>query len=219
MKAHLTAEMQHFKGRVVSWDVVNEAIDDGSGYLRPSKWEKCIGLDYVAQAFAAAAQADPEAELYYNDYGIEKPAKRAKAIRLIRSLKKQGLRVDGIGIQGHWHLDQIPYQELDDAIHAFHEEGLKVMVTELDLDVIPAGHPNPYAKVCPPEVLKRESSQYGALFALLNRDASMISRVTFWGLDDAHSWLGRPDHVNYPLLWDHKARPKPALEAVLQAGR
>jgi endo-1,4-beta-xylanase len=227
---HITTEVTHFKGKVFSWDVVNEAIDDGPGYLRRSKWLASIGDDYIAQAFAAAAKADPKAELYYNDYEIERPGKRAKALRLIRELKSHGVRVDGIGIQGHWHLDKIPYQNIEDAILAFHREGIKVMITELDLDVVPrnqggAGatghdsHPaNPYVSGCPPEILQRQAEQYARLFALFNKDAAMIDRVTFWGLDDARSWLNK-GHANYPLLWDYNVEPKPALQAVLHPGR
>jgi endo-1,4-beta-xylanase len=218
MTDHITTEATHFKGKVFSWDVVNEALDDGPGYLRQSKWLKCIGPDYIAKAFAAAAKADPNAELYYNDYEIEKPAKRAKAIQLIRDLKKQHIRIDGIGIQGHWHLDSIPYQDLEDAIVAFHREGLKVMITEIDLNVMPPHYVHDsFAKGCPPEILQREADQYGRLFALFRKHADMISRVTFWGLDDERSWLNSSDTTNYPLLWGRDLQPKPALAAVLKA--
>ncbi len=215
---HITNEAAHFKGRVFSWDVVNEALDDGPGYLRPSKWLASIGPDYIARAFAAAAKADPAAELYYNDYEIEKPAKRAKALRLIRDLKKQHIRIDGIGIQGHWHLDSIPYRDLEDAIVAFHREGLKVMITELDLDVMPPNYvSDSFAQGCPPAILQREADQYGRLFALFRQHADLISRVTFWGLDDERSWLNAPGRTNYPLLWGRDLKPKPALAAVLKA--
>jgi endo-1,4-beta-xylanase len=231
MMEHIAAEVTHFRGRVSSWDVVNEALDDGSGYLRPSKWLTSIGQDYVARAFAAATRADPSAELYYNDYGIERPAKRAKALRLIRDLKKQNIRIDGIGIQGHWQLDKIPYRDIEDSILAFHHEGLKVMITELDLDVVsgktgstgPGVHEknsdNPYANGCPPEILQRQADQYARLFALFDKHADIISRVTFWGLDDGRSWLNAPKRPNYPLLWDRNIKPKPALDAVLRAGK
>jgi endo-1,4-beta-xylanase len=231
MTEHIAAEATHFKGRVLSWDVVNEALDDGPGYLRPSKWLTSIGEDYVARAFIAAARADPSAELYYNDYGIERPAKRAKALRLIHDLKKQNVRIDGIGIQCHWQLDKIPYRDIEDAILAFQQEGLKVMITELDLDVASAkssdagatarekSSDNPYANECPRDILRRQADQYGRLFALFNKHADLISRVTFWGLDDGRSWLNNPKRTNYPLLWDRNIKPKPALAAVLQAGK
>jgi endo-1,4-beta-xylanase len=232
MTDHIAGEVGHFKGQVASWDVVNEAIDDGGGYLKSTPWLKSIGEDYVAQAFAAAAAADPQAELYYNDYNIETPGKRAKVLRLIRDLKAQNIRIDGVGIQGHWELDHIPFKDIEDAIAAFQAEGLKVMFTELDLDVVPRlgrgadlsdheGGADPYANGCPPEVLQKQADQYGRLFALFNRHADAISRVTFWGLDDSRSWLnGWPwKRTNYPLLWDRNAAPKPALAAVLKASQ
>jgi endo-1,4-beta-xylanase len=227
---HVTTEVSHFRGKVFSWDVVNEALADGPGYLRDDKWSRSIGPDYIAQAFRAAQAADPQAELYYNDYHIESPAKRDKAIRLIRELKAQHLRIDGVGIQGHWQLDKIPYADIDAAITAFHNEGVKVMITELDVDVVgrhfsgadvsaqQTVHADPYVNGCPPEVLARQADQYAKLFALLLKHKDDISRVTFWGLDDAHSWLNTWPYkrTNYPLLWDRQAQPKPALAEVLK---
>jgi endo-1,4-beta-xylanase len=230
---HITTEVTHFKGKVFSWDVVNEGLSDGPEYLKPTRWQKSIGDDYIAQAFIAASKADPQAELYYNDYNIEQPGKRAKALRLIRDLKKQKIRIDGIGIQGHWELDKIPYQDIEDSIIAFHDEGLKVMITELDLDVVlrrmtgadVAAHEqstdDPYAKGCPPEILERQADQYGRLFALFRKRADMISRVTFWGLDDGDSWLNTwpRKRTNYPLLWGRDLRPKPGLAGVLREAK
>lgn len=226
---HITTEVTHFKGKVVSWDVVNEALSDGPGYLKATRWQKSIGDDYIAQAFIAAAKADPQAELYYNDYGIEIPTKRDKALRLIRDLKKQNIRIDGVGIQGHWQLDQVPYQAIEEAIVAFQREGVKVMISELDLDVVPRdtsgadiaaheqGADDPYASGCPPQILQRQAEQYARLFALFRRHADAISRVTFWGLDDGRSWLNTwpRKRTNHPLLWDRSGQPKPALAAVL----
>jgi endo-1,4-beta-xylanase len=226
---HITGEAKHFRGRVFSWDVVNEAISDGPEYLKPTRWEKSIGDDYIAQAFTAAAAADPNAELYYNDYSIERPEKRGKVIRLIRDLKKQNIRIDGVGIQGHWELDKIPYKDIEDAIVAFNKEGVKVMITELDIDMVSRsaggadtsvheqGGDDPYAKGCPPEVLQRQAEQYAKLFALFRKHADKITRVTFWGLDDGRSWenFWPRTRTNYPLLWGRDLKPKPALAAVL----
>ncbi len=233
MTDHITTEVTHFKGKVFSWDVVNEALGDGPEYLKPTRWEKAIGDDYIAQAFIAASKADPQAELYYNDYNLEQPDKRQKALRLIRDLKRQNIRIDGIGMQGHWELDKIPYQDIEDSIMAFHNEGLKVMVTELDLDVVPRsttsakvaaheqGKGDPYSKGCPPEILQRQADQYARLFVLFRKHADMVSRVTFWGLDDRDSWLDTwpRKRTNYPLLWGRDLQPKPALAAVLQEGK
>ena len=229
MRNHVETEAAHFRGKVASWDVVNEALCDGPGYLRQSKWLACIGEDYLAEAFLAAQKGDPGAELYYNDYGIEAPAKREKTLRLIRELKAKHVRLDGVGIQGHWSLDKIPFRAIEDAIEAFHAEGLKVMITELDIDMVPrktsgaeagsreSGVDDPYVRGCPAEVLRRQADQYGALFALFRKHAGKIARVTFWGLHDGRSWLNTwpRKRTNHPLLWGRDLEPKPALGTVL----
>ena len=228
MRAHIAAVAGHFAGRVKSWEVVNEAIDDGPGYQRRSKWLTAIGEEFVAEAFAAAHAADPKAELYYNDYNIERQPKRDKALRLVRDLKKRGAPIDGIGIQGHWQLDRIPYRDIEDAIVAFHGEGLKVLITELDIDVIPrrtagadigarqAGGRDPYADGLPADVQQRLADQYARLFAIFLKHRDKIGRVTFWGLHDGRTWLnGWPSRrTNHPLLWDRSLNAKPALTAV-----
>lgn len=229
MRAHIEAVVGHFAGKVKSWDVVNEAIDDGNGYLRKSKWLTSIGEDFIAEAFISARKADPNAELFYNDYGIENPPKRDKALRLIRDLKRRGVPIQGIGIQGHWQIDRIPYAEIEKAIIAFHAEGLQVMITELDVDVVPRktsgaqvgareqGGNDPYATGLTPELQKKLADQYAALFALFLKHHDKIGRVTFWGLHDGRCWLNSwpRKRTNHPLLWDRDLQPKPALKAVL----
>ena len=229
MREHINAVVTHFRGKVFSWDVVNEAIADDQGYLRQSRWLNSIGEDFIGEAFMAAHAADPKAEMYYNDYNIELPEKRAKTLRLIRELKTRNVHIDGIGIQGHWILDNVPFKEIEETIVALHAEGMKVMITELDIDVVPRrsaadvsdretpGGSDPYAKGCPPEVLQRQAQQYAALFAMFKKHADKIARVTFWGLDDGRSWLNSwpSKRTNYPLLWTRDLQPKPALEAVL----
>lgn len=229
MRAHVTTVAKHFAGKVQSWDVVNEAIADGDGYLRQSKWVTSIGEDFIAKAFLAARRADPKAELYYNDYGIERPAKREKALRLIRDLKKHKVPIQGIGIQGHWELDKVPFEAIEEAILAFHKEGLAVAITELDIDVVPrkyggadvtsqqAADADPYPNGLPPEIQQRQADQYARLFALFLKHHDKISRVTFWGLHDGRTWLNSwpSKRTNHPLLWDRALRPKPAFSAVL----
>ena len=230
MRDHIQTEASHFRGQVASWDVVNEALADGtSGFIRDSKWRQCLGEDYVVEAFLAAHKADPDVELYYNDYGIEAPVKRARALRLIHELKARHARIDGIGIQGHWSLDKVPFKDIEDSIVAFHAEGLKVMITELDLDVVPrktsgagvdqkeSDKNDPYANGCPPDILKRQADQYRELFQLFEKHSDAVSRVTFWGLYDGVSWLNNwpRKRTNYPLLWDRALKPKPAFDAVI----
>ena len=141
MRDHIHTVVGRYKGRIHGWDVVNEAIDE-DGSLRKAPWHDGIGDDYVAKAFEFAHEADPDAELYYNDYNLEKPAKRAGVIRLVNDLRKRGLRIDGIGNQGHWRLDTPAIDEIDNALVELHATGLKVMYTELDINMLPAAGPD-----------------------------------------------------------------------------
>ena len=231
MQKHIETVAGRYRGKVISWDVVNEALDDGTNFIRPSKWFSTLGEEFIVKAFQFARQADPEAVLIYNDYNVEGPAKRAKLLRLLRLLQERKAPIQAVGIQGHYELDTVPYQDLEETISAIHGLGLKVMMTEFDLDAIPRAkwwadggkhRPelaklNPYTNGCPPEVLQRQAEQYGKLFGIFRRHASAITRVTFWDLHDGRSWLNHfPwQRVNYPLLFDRDARPKPAFEAVL----
>ena len=229
LRAHVAAVAGHFAGRLKSWDVVNEAIDDGNDYLRKTKWLTLIGKDFIAEAFLAARLADPQAELYYNDYGIERPSKRDKTLRLIRDLRQRHAPIDGVGIQGHWQLDHIPYKDIEDAVIAFHAQGMQVMITELDVDVVTRattgaeagsreqGNDDPFAHGLTPEVEQRLTDQYAKLFALFLKHQDKITRVTFWGLHDGRSWLNTwpRKRTNHPLLWNRALQPKPAMAAVL----
>ncbi len=229
MRTHISTVVGHFAGKLESWDVVNEALDDGDQFLRDSDWLRSIGPDFITEAFMAAHQADPQARLYYNDYHIELPHKRAKALRLIRELKERQVPLHGIGIQGHWQLDRIPFKELEEAIIVFHAQGLQVMITELDIDVVTpattgrawdAQQPDsdPFAQGLPEELQQRLAAQYAQLFALLRKHRDKLTRITFWGLHDGRSWLNYwpTRRTNHPLLWDRQLTPKPALSAILE---
>jgi GH35 family endo-1,4-beta-xylanase len=218
---HVSTVVGRYKGRIRSWDVVNEAIDDDkSGQdLRKSPWFLATGGDYIAEAFRAARRADPAAVLYYNDYDIEKPIKRDKTLRLIRSLKAQKVPLDGIGIQGHWRLDGIHLADIESAIIAFHSEGLRVSITELDLDVVTEKTGDPFAENFPPAYSLKQAEQYAGLFRLFHKHADKIDRVTFWGLHDGQSWLNYSPRkrTNHPLLWARDLSPKPAFQSVMNA--
>jgi endo-1,4-beta-xylanase len=235
LRSHIATVVGRYKGRIGGWDVVNEALEE-DGTLRRTPWLEAIGEDYVAKAFEFAHEADPAAELYYNDYNLWKPAKRDAAIRLVQGLKAKGLRVDGIGEQGHWGLDDPPLAAIDEELAAIRASGTKPLITELDMDVLPRdpdmwgadlskkaeirAATNVYPDGLPPAMQERLARRYADVFALfLKHD---VGRATLWGVTDATSWLHDfpiPGRVNYPLLWDRDGREKPAFEAVVEALR
>lgn len=238
LKAHIFAVAGHFKGKVKGWDVVNEAIDDGGPYLRDTPARKSIGDDYIIQAFKFAHEADPNAELYYNDYNIERDYKNAKTVRLLNELKAAGVRIDGVGVQAHWGIAWPDNAELERGLKALAATGLKLHFTELDVDVLPrkgesanitdvqksAGSTaeNPYVKGLPDEMQKKLADRYAELFRLIMKHGSQVERITFWGVDDGSSWLnGFPirGRTNYPLLFDRQFKPKPAAAAVMKVLR
>ncbi len=233
MRAHISAVAGRYRGRMAMWDVVNEALDDGTNYLRPSGWSRAAGEEFIAEAFRAARAADPGALLVYNDYNNELPAKRAKQVRLVKSLRNQGVPIDAVGLQGHYELDHVPFADIEAMLVEMEALGVKVIVSELDIDVIPRGgwwadggrqrealsKLDPYREGCPADVLQRQAEQYARLFRLLVKHAETIARVSFWNLHDGQSWLnGFPwPRVNHPLLFDRAGQPKPAFDAVVSA--
>jgi endo-1,4-beta-xylanase len=233
MKTHIDTVVGHYRGRIAMWDVVNEALADGdAGYLRDSDWSRICGEEFIARAFACAHAADPDALLIYNDYNNELDGKRERMIRLIESLRAQQIPLHAIGLQGHYELDAVPFEALEKTLRTMQAMNMKVVISELDIDVIPrarwwanqgaeretlAKH-NPYADGCPPEILQRQAEQYAQLFHLFKKYADTIVRVSFWNLHDGQSWLNDFPwkRVNHPLLFDRQGRPKPAFDAVLR---
>jgi endo-1,4-beta-xylanase len=239
MRSHIAGVVGHYKGKVKQWDVVNEALSDSPNeYLRPTPWLRAIGEDYVAEAFRAAHEADPKAILIYNDYNIETASKRPKAIKLLKSLLEQKAPIHAVGLQCHWRLGGLDLAEVEKSIQEFNALGLKVMVTELDLGVLPTRYRgadvgfrqqmtpdqraemDPYTAGLPDDVAQKQADVYRQAFEMFLRHRKVIGRVTFWGTHDAVSWLnffpirGRTD---YPLLFDRQGRPKPAFNAVRDA--
>lgn len=235
MHEHILAVVGRYKGRIKAWDVVNEAVaEDGS--LRPTPWLKIIGEDYLVKAFQFAHEADPQAELNYNDYGLENAEKRAGAVALVKKLQAAGVPLNGVGLQGHYKLKgTVPSPaEVDAAIADFAKLGLKVMITELDVDVLPAAREslsadvndrrqadarmNPFPQHLPMSLQKKLAARYAELFAVFLNHRSDITRVTFWGVTDADSWLNDwpvSGRTSYPLLFDREGKPKPALLSVI----
>jgi endo-1,4-beta-xylanase len=234
MKDHIEKVVGRYKGRIHGWDVVNEALDE-DGSLRQSPWMKIIGEDYIEKAFEYAHEADPKAELYYNDYSLENAPKRKGAIELIKKLQAKGIVVHAVGLQGHDNLEWPSAKDQDDAIAAFKSLGVKVNITELDITVLPRAIKqntaevtakaeskaslNPYTAGLPKEVQRALAKRYADLFAVFVKNSNTIERVTFWGVTDAESWLnGWPvaGRTDYPLLFDRSGKPKAAFDAVIQ---
>ena len=235
MQEHISTVAGRYKGKIGGWDVVNEALED-DGSLRQTKWLEIIGEEFLQKAFDYARETDPEAELYYNDYSLWKPAKREGAVRLVRKLQEKGIKVDGIGMQGHYGIDYPTLDDIEASIEAFADLGVKVMVTELDIDVLPnpskrqgadiamrfdpqEGY-NPYANGLPDSVEQKLNQRYADIFNLFHKHRDKISRVTFWGVADQHSWLNdwpMEGRRSYPLVFDRKYQPKEAFKAIVEA--
>ncbi len=245
MRDHIHTIAGRYRGRIAYWDVVNEAVDlrhvtDENGktveeaFLRPSKWMQILGATYIELAFRFAAEADPSAKLLYNDYSMTHPAKAQFVADMCRQLRARGVRVDGVGMQAHWHLEYPSASELQQVLDIFREAELPVHITELDLGVLPrantmqdadihrdvalAAELNPYTEAVPEEVLAAQAARYAALFEVLYANRDLVERVTFWGVHDGDSWLnnwpvkGRTAH---PLLFDRALQRKPAYDAIL----
>ncbi|HXX16267.1 MAG TPA: endo-1,4-beta-xylanase [Candidatus Eremiobacteraceae bacterium] len=233
MRDHIHTVVGRYKGRIKSWDVVNEALND-DGSLRETLWLKIIGKDYIAKAFQYAHQADPQAQLTYNDFSLENEPKRNGAIALIKELKAKGVPITSVGLQGHDSLTWPSVEQQDATIAAFGKLGVKVVISELDIDVLPSATAqgnaditanvkpeaglNPYASELPDSVQEELARHYAELFGVFLKHRDVVSRVTFWGVTDGDSWKNDwpvRGRTNYPLLFDRSGQPKPAFDAVV----
>ena len=225
---HIQTVVGCYKGRIKIWDVVNEALNE-DGTLRQSPWLKIIGEDYIAKAFQWAHEADPEAVLRYNDYGLEQGPKRRGAIALIRKLQAQGVPVTAIGLQGHGNLNWPTAATMDQTITELATLNLPVMITEMDIDCSLRGQRNTSADLAanarmqnenssaagglPIEVQQKLADRYSELFGVFLKHKDVVRLVTLWGVTDADSWR----MWGSPLLFDRSGRPKPAYAAVVRA--
>ena len=233
MRNHINTVVSRYRGRIKGWDVVNEAILD-NGEWRKSKFYEIIGEDYFKLAFEFAHKADPNAELYYNDYNTAIESKRNGIASKIKHLLDLGVKVDGLGMQEHHGLNFPSLSEVEATIQKFSSLRLKVMVTELDINILPNERKmmtadinerekykkelNPYINGLPEEVSIQLGNRYIDLFKLYLKYADKISRVTLWGVSDKDSWLNNfpiQGRTNYPLLFDRNYDPKPFVQDIL----
>lgn len=237
MKEHISTIVGRYKGRIKGWDVVNEAIMD-NGEWRKSKFYEILGEEFIPLAFQYAHEADPEAELYYNDYNEWHVGKCETIVKMIQSFKERGIRIDGIGMQGHIGMDYPTLDEYEKAILAYTGAGVKVMITELDLSALPMPDRNvgaeisasfeykkeinPYENGLPADKMQEWTNRMADFFKLFLKHHDKITRVTMWGITDETSWKndfpvrGRTD---YPLLFDRNYQPKPVVDTIIEMAK
>lgn len=231
MRDHIHTVVGRYKGRVDAWDVVNEAIVEDGSY-RDSGFYQILGEEFIPLAFQYAHEADPDAELYYNDYGMNVPGRRDTVVKMVNDMKKRGLRIDGIGMQGHVGLDYPDFGEFEAAIEAFGGTGCKVMITEWDMTALPTvtqtanvgdtvefdKQLNPYADGLPEDVARQWNDRMEQMMDMFVRHSDVISRVNAWGVSDGETWRNDwpvPGRTDYPLLFDRNHEMKPFLQKYL----
>jgi endo-1,4-beta-xylanase len=222
MRDHIHTVVGRYKGRIKVWYVVNEALSDGgTNVLRSSLWLEIIGPDFIAKAFQYAHEADPDAILRYNDYGLENPAKRRKLITLIRSLQQQKVPVMCIGSQAHLNVST-GFESMDQALTEMATLGLPIHITELDVNSAEGGQRGTGADISNNDATtqgglvddanRKLAEAYAGLFRAFVKHRDSVKIVTFWGANDANSWRSR----GRPLLFDGNAEPKAAFDAVIR---
>jgi endo-1,4-beta-xylanase len=210
MRRHIRRVVGHYRDRIRTWDVVNEAVA-ADGALRDDwLFPEVIGPAYIAKAFRFAHQADPEAELVYNDFGIEGQNPKSDGVyRMLRDFKRRGVPVDRLGIQGHMDINA-PVPAITDLVanmRRFAALGLELEITELDVAL-------PQGAAVTPELLAHQAAIYGSLAEACDR-VRACRRLTVWGLSDNYTWLAGTS----PLPFDSQYQPKPAWDALIQALR
>ena len=233
MKNHIHTVVTRYKGKVKGWDVVNEAIMEDGSY-RKSKFYEILGEEFIPLAFKYAQEADPKAELYYNDYNEWHLGKIETVVKMVKNMKSRGIRIDGVGMQAHVDMTSPTLAEYENAIVKYAQAGVKVNITELDLSVLPSPwgtsanvadkieydeKMNPYVNGLPKDVEEKWENRYMDFFKLFLKHKDKIRRVTFWGLTDSQSWKndfpvkGRTD---YALFFDRKCEAKPVVEKIIK---
>jgi len=232
MRNHILKVVGRYKGRIKGWDVVNEAFEDNGKY-RNSKFYKILGKDFIKYAFQFAHEADPNAELYYNDYNVENPAKCDGIVQLVRELKEAGCRIDAVGSQSHMHINTPTIEATETSFKKLKKAGVHILITEWDISILPSPYSganvsanfkyskemDPYREVVPDSIQQKWNKRMLDMFGLFLKYSDVVDRVTVWGLNDAGTWLngfpirGRKD---YPLLFDRNNKRKPIVNDMIK---
>jgi len=232
MRQHIYAVVGRYKGRIKGWDVVNEAFNDNGTY-RNSKFFQILGKDFIKYAFQFAHEADPNVELYYNDYNVETPAKCDAIIQLVKELKVSGLRIDAVGSQSHMHLIKPTLLAIENSLIKLKTAGIKVCITEWDISILPSPYDganvstnfeytkemDPYRNGVPDDIQQKWNKRMIDVFSLFLKYSDNIDRVTLWGLNDAGTWLNNfpiKGRMDYPLLFDRENKPKSVVAEMIK---
>lgn len=232
MRQHISTVVGRYKGRIKGWDVVNEAFEDNGTY-RNSKFYQILGKDFIKYAFQFAHEADPNVELYYNDYNVETPAKCDAIVQLVKELKAAGCRIDAVGSQAHMHMNSPTLEATEASFKKLKDAGVHILITEWDISILPSPYDganiaanfkysaemDPYRDAVPDDVQRKWNKRMLDMFALFLKYNDVIDRVTVWGLTDNTTWLnnfpirGRKD---YPMLFDRNNQRKPVVDEMIK---
>ena len=244
MKEHISTVVGRYKGRIKGWDVVNEAIMEDGSYRQSPFWQ-ILGEEFIPWAFACANEADPELELYYNDYSMHEPAKLETVIRMVKDLQARGIRIDAVGFQGHIGMDYPDIDLYESHIRRVKDEtGIDVCITELDMSILPSvtqsadvsginffeamRNPetrdammeklDPYRDGIPDDVYAAWNKRMGDFLEMFLRNSDAVRRINLWGVSDWDSWKNGwpiPGRHDSPLWVDRNFNLKPFLSAYI----
>ena len=211
MKDHIFTVMSHYRGQINVWDVVNEAVNDGGGTLRDSIWYRDIGPDYIDWAFRWAHEANPQAHLFYNDYGAEGLGTKSNAVyALVKGMLQRGVPIYGVGLQMHTSiLNPLKEQDVITNMSRLASLGLKVQITEMDVAIQGDTHPMAQRLTLQAQIY---SNMLHACLAVKTCEAFVM-----WGFTDRYTWIPfATGHPDAPLIFDTSYHPKPAYTAISQ---
>jgi endo-1,4-beta-xylanase len=226
LQEYISNVLNHYRGKVYAWDVVNEAIswEPDKLYREDIDWFRICGPEYIEKAFIFAREADPEVKLFYNDYNLIDSVKAKKVYEMAKDFQVRGIPIDGIGMQGHWTLEDVNTENLTRSIDLFGSLGLEVQITELDISIYPFYHNVPRDQL--PEQVREftkelemdQAEKYREVFEVLRKKADVVTSVTFWGVADNKTWLSNhfvSGRTDYPLLFNTNYEPKKVFEMIM----